>query len=39
MSTPAVSDHGEAEPVSNPPLTMRFVVPPAAFTVRLIVVV
>ena len=38
FSTPAVSVHGLAAPVSNPPLTMRFVVPPALI-VRLIVVV
>ena len=39
MSTPAVSVHGVAVPVSNPPLTIRFVEPPAALIVRLIVVV
>ena len=39
MSTPAVSVHGLAEPVSKPPLTIRFVVPPAALIVRLMVVV
>jgi hypothetical protein len=39
LSTPAVRVHGEAEPVSNPPLTIRFVEPPAALIVRLIVVV
>lgn len=40
MSTPAVSVHGEAAPVSNPPLTIRFVVPPpVGLMVRLIVVV
>jgi len=39
LSTAAVSVHGEAAPVSKPPLTMRFVVPAAALIVRLIVVV
>jgi hypothetical protein len=41
LRTPAVRVHGGAVvvPVSNPPFTIRFVVPPVAFTVRLIVVV
>jgi hypothetical protein len=38
LSTPAVRVHGAAVAASNPPLTIRFVVPPAGFTVRLIVV-
>ena len=39
MSTPAVRVHGAAVAASKPPLTMRFVVPPEGFTVRLMVVV
>ena len=40
LSTPAVSDHGLAVPVSNPPLTIRFVVPPpVGLIVRLMLVV
>jgi hypothetical protein len=39
FSTPAVRVHGVAVAASNPPFTIRFVVPPAAFTVKLTVVV
>jgi hypothetical protein len=39
LSTPAVRVHGAAVEASNPPLTIRFVVPPAGFTVKLTVVV
>jgi len=39
LSTPAVIVHGEAAPVSKPPLTMRFCVVAEELIVRLIVVV
>lgn len=39
FKTPAVSVHGVAEPVSNPPLTMRFDEVAEELIVRLIVVV